>query len=218
MIVYKREQMRASKQGIFPNIDSLYNAIPRDTRDHMERVGRYAFRFYQELWELYPERMIEEFDEEFTRNAKKLFQIHDLGRAYIPAEILNKTSKLTDKEFEIIRNHTIYAASAVESIYIFPYQGKLLEKYLEIALYHHERYEGGGYPEGRVGDAIPFAAQICGIADTYDGIRSWKPYKPIQTSREQAAAIIRSEAGKQFAPWLANCFADLLDKSPEDFD
>ncbi len=76
----------------------------------------------------------------------------------------------------------------------------------EISVYHHERFDGTGYPEGLDGEAIPLGARICAIADAYEGIISWKPYKKKQTTKQEAAEIIESEAGKQFQPQLVEVF------------
>ena len=77
---------------------------------------------------------------------------------------------------------------------------------MNIAVYHHERWDGTGYPEGKKEKEIPLSARICAIADTYDGITSWKPYKKQQTTREEAINIIRKESGKQFDPYLVDVF------------
>ncbi|MBR1693422.1 MAG: HD domain-containing protein [Lachnospiraceae bacterium] len=215
MIVYKKEQMSASRQGIYPNLGSMYNMIVRETREHMERVGRYSAFFYRVLREISPDLVDRELGEEFAAVCEEQFRLHDLGRVYIPVSVLNKVEALTDEEKQMIQNHTVYARDAVKAIYNFPYQGKLLGNFLDIALYHHERYDGKGYPEGRSGEDIPFGARICALADVFDGITSWKPYKTKQTSREKAKEIILSEAGKQFDPQLARTFAETISYLPE---
>ena len=81
-----------------------------------------------------------------------------------------------------------------------------MQKWEEIAVYHHERFDGTGYPRQLRGEDIPLGARICAIADAYDGIVSWKPYKKKQTTIEEAVEIIKSEAGKQFQPELVEVF------------
>lgn len=215
MIVYERDWIAPSKKGCYPTLDSLYNTIGRETRRHMERVGQYAAYFYRVLFQLSPDYVKEELGEGFQDVCEEIFRFHDLGRAYIPVQILNKVEALTEEEKQIIKNHTIYAKDAKEAVYHFPYEGKLLQNYLEIALYHHERYDGKGYPEGRKAKEIPLGARICALADVFDGITSWKPYKTKQTSREQARDIILSEAGKQFDPKLAEIFAESIQYLPK---
>lgn len=215
MIVYAKEQMAPSVTGIYPNLESMYNTIVRETREHMERVGRYSAFFYQVLYKIIPDVLNEELGEEFAGVCEQIFTLHDLGRVYIPLSILNKVEALTESEKQTIQNHTVYAEDAAKAIYHFPYQGRLLEDYLNIAIYHHERYDGKGYPEGRKGDEIPIGARICALADVFDGITSWKPYKPKQTSREKAREIILTEAGKQFDPQLAQVFAETIAYLPQ---
>lgn len=215
MIVYERGQMEPSKKGIFPDLGSMYNMIVRDTREHMERVGRYSAFFYRVLYEISPEMVNQELGTEFCPVCEELFRLHDIGRVYVPLSILNKVEALTEEEKQIIKDHTIYAKDAMDAIYEFPYQGQLKKHFLDIALYHHERYDGNGYPEGKSGENIPLGARICALADVFDGITSWKPYKTKQTSREKAGEIILSEAGKQFDPKLAELFVKAIPYLPE---
>ena len=189
--------------------------IIRDTREHMERVGRYSAFFFQVLQQIEPELVKREFEPEFYPVCEELFRLHDIGRVYVPLTILNKVEALTDEEMQIIKNHTIFAKNAVAAIYDFAYHGWLREQFLSIALYHHEHYDGTGYPEGKRGEDIPLGARICALADVFDGITSWKPYKTKQTSRQKAGEIILSEAGKQFDPKLAEIFVKAIPHLPE---
>lgn len=215
MIVYEKGQMAPSKIGIFPNLNSMYNMIIRDTREHMERVGKYSAFFFQVLQQTEPELVEREFGADFYLVCEEFFRLHDIGRVYVPLTILNKVEALTVEEMQIIKNHTIYAKDAVDAIYDFPYHGQLKEQFLGIALYHHEHYDGTGYPEGRQGTEIPLGARICALADVFDGITSWKPYKTKQTSRKKAGEIILSEAGKQFDPKLAEVFVKAIPYLPD---
>ena len=111
-----------------------------------------------------------------------------------------------DEEFQIIKDHAMNAIPAIESIYKKPFSDESMMEWMNIAVYHHERWDGTGYPEGKKEKEIPLSARICAIADTYDGITSWKPYKKQQTTREEAINIIRKESGKQFDPYLVDVF------------
>lgn len=215
LIVYEKELMKPSKIGRYQELDNLYNTIKRETRIHMERVGQYCQLFYRHLCENYSGMVRQNVDTEFNEVSEELFRYHDLGRAYIPGAILNKATALTDEERRIIQNHTIYAKDAINAIYDLPYTPKQVQYFLEIAVSHHERYDGGGYPDKLMGDEIPFLAKLCSVADTFDGITSWKPYKTVQTSREKAADIIMSESGKQFDPFFARSFVEIIPILPE---
>lgn len=143
----------------------------------MKNVGRYADILFRAVCNYDKNMVYSQMGEEFAQYSKDVFMMHDIGRHYIPVSILNKASKLTEEEIQIIKNHTIDAAKAMESVYEEPYPKAVMEQLLQIALYHHERYDGNGYPKGLKGEEIPLGARICAIADTYDGITSWKSYK-----------------------------------------
>lgn len=215
MIVYNREQIEASVTGKYPNIDCLYNTIKRETRKHMERVGAYAECLYRYLLKYYEPMVRNNVPCEFDEVSEELFRYHDLGMTYVPGVILNKVERLTEEEKQIIKNHTIYANDAIKAIYEKYYSDVQCQCFLDIAVGHHERYDGEGYPYNMSGRHIPFLARICGIADAFDGITSWKPYKTVQTSREKAAEIIMSERGRQFDPFITDIFVKIIPGLPE---
>ena len=206
MFVADRTKVASTKRGYFPTIHSLYSMIPRETREHMERVGGYSEQIFRYLYKEQPQLVEEEFGTEFLGCSQEVFKYHDIGRFFIPIAVLNKVEKLTDEEFQLIRDHAINAIPAVRSIYRKPYSREVMEHLLEIAVYHHERWDGGGYPKKLKQKEIPLGARICAIADTYDGITSWKPYKKRQTTRDEAVLIITKESGKQFDPYLVELF------------
>lgn len=215
MIVYQKELIKPSVIGIYPSLETLYNTIPRETRLHMERVGVYCRYYYSYLLDNYSGTVRSNVIPEFDYVCEELFRYHDLGRAYIPTRILNKVAALTEEERQIIKNHTIYAKDAIKAIYNFPYTGEIEKYFVQIAVSHHERYDGGGYPERLLAGEIPFLARVCAVADTFDGITSWKPYKTKQTDRNKAKEIILSESGKQFDPFIAKTFAEVIPFLPE---
>lgn len=206
MIVMDINEMKPSEIGCIPNLDILWSTFPRNTRLHMERVGKYANAVYQYMAGADIENVNEHLNEEFRAVSRQVFMLHDIGRHYIPFALLNKVEDLTREELQLIKDHTINARRAIKSIYIQPFSDEIMKIWEEIAVYHHERFDGQGYPEGLSGTEIPLAARICAIADTYDGITSWKPYKKKQTTREEALKIIEEEAGRQFQPELVEVF------------
>lgn len=206
MIIADREMVKSAETGSFPTIDALCATLARELRIHMKRVGRYADILFQYMLEKEPEYMRALMGPEFPLYSEEIFTLHDIGRHYIPVEILNKVDGLTEEEKQIIKDHTVNAGRALKSIYIQPFPDQIMERLEEIAVYHHERYDGKGYPKGLKGRDIPLGAGICAIADTYDGIVSWKPYKKKQITREEAIGIIEREAGGQFYPELVEIF------------
>jgi putative two-component system response regulator len=128
--------------------------------------------------------------------------LHDAGKIGIPDHILLKPDKLTPEEFEIVKKHPRIGAEIIGE-----HDAELLIMAREIALYHHEKWNGRGYPDGLRGEQIPIAARIVAVADVFDALTSNRPYKaawPI----DQALDLIRAEAGEQFDPALANLFVD----------
>lgn len=212
MFTTDRTKIKSTCVGCFPTIHSLYSMIPRETRLHMERVGKYAEIIFRFLYHEQPELVEREFGTAFLDSSEEAFRYHDIGRFYIPISVLNKVEKLTDQEFQMIKDHTINAVPAIESIYKKPFQYDVMEHLVNIAVYHHERWDGSGYPEGKKEKDIPLGARICAIADTYDGITSWKPYKKKQTTRDEALLIITKESGKQFDPYLVEIFRACKDR------
>lgn len=132
--------------------------------------------------------------------------LHDLGKIKIPNEILLKPASLTEEEYVIIKCHPAWGAEMIE--HDDPNDPK--RKFVaEIVRYHHERYDGWGYPEGLRGERIPFLAQIVSIADAFEAMTSDRPYRKAMT-RFQAIDILNEERGKQFHPDLVDQFVQLI--------
>ena len=130
----------------------------------MQNVGRYADILFRAVYNQEKEMVVSQMGEEFIKYSRDVFMMHDIGRHYIPVSILNKVEKLTEEEIQIIKNHTVDVAKAIDSVYEQPYPESVMEQLLQISLYHHERYDGGGYPLGLKGEEIALGARICAIA------------------------------------------------------
>lgn len=133
--------------------------------------------------------------------------LHDIGKIAIDEKIINKPGKLTAEEFEIVKTHTTVGAEMVWSL--LEYCGEPLLRYAyDICLYHHERYDGSGYPKGLSGDDIPIAAQVVAICDVYDALTSKRVYKPAMTHDEAIKIISVDERGK-YNPAVLECFCEM---------
>lgn len=132
--------------------------------------------------------------------------LHDIGKMRIPREILNKPGRLTDKEFDVMKLHAPLGYKVIKDELNLPF------KISRVALEHQERFGGGGYPKGLIGDDIGFFSQICAIADVYDALISKRVYKPARTSQE-AIKIMLSEGSKSFNPGLLYKFTHMANYS-----
>ena len=130
--------------------------------------------------------------------------MHDVGKIGIPDAILRKSSRLTPEEWAVMRQHTEIGARIIGN-----HASGMLKMAASIALNHHEKWDGSGYPNGIAGDDIPHAARIVAIADVFDALTSVRPYKTAW-SVEDAVAHIRSESGRHFDPELVEIFAACL--------
>ncbi len=126
--------------------------------------------------------------------------LHDVGKVGIPDSILLKPGRLTPEEFEIMKTHTTIGYNLMKK-----YKNKYLQKGALIALTHHEKYDGTGYPEGLKGENIPICGRIVAVADVFDALVSERPYKPAWPL-DKAFSLISSESGKHFDPQLAEIF------------
>ena len=135
--------------------------------------------------------------------------LHDIGKIGIDEKILNKPGKLTKEEFDIMKTHTLIGAAMLENLKM--YQGEiLLEVAYQICRWHHERYDGKGYPDGLVGEEIPISAQVVSLADAYDALISDRVYKKAYSHEQAVKMILNGECGA-FNPVLLECLTDIQD-------
>jgi HD-GYP domain-containing protein (c-di-GMP phosphodiesterase class II) len=155
---------------------------------HTERVSQYCEAIAVEMG----------LSEKEVSDIKIAGSLHDIGKIMIPPELLNKPGKLTDEEYAIVKRHPETGYQILKSVdeYVS------LAKYL---LYHHERWDGKGYPEGLSGDAIPLQARIIAVADAYEAMTASRPYQKSKTT-DEAKAELRRCAGTQFDPEVVRVF------------
>lgn len=174
---------------------------------HVRRVGHIVKMLAQQVKEDFPEYMLTDDDVELISLASTL---HDIGKIAIPDSILKKPGKLTSEEYEIIKTHT---TSGVKMIDRLPASvpDELKKCAREICLYHHERYDGSGYPMRLVGDGIPLAAQISAIADCFEAMTAERPYKDPFPPDIAAQKILDGDCGA-FNDKLLSCFEKCIKK------
>lgn len=162
------------------------------TNGHSKRVAYYTRRLAKEMG----------FEGEALDRIYYTALLHDCGKIGVPDNILGKPGKLTEEEFEIIKSHTVRGGEILHRF-------KSLEHVEDGARYHHERYDGKGYPEGKAGNDIPLIARIICVADSYDAMNTDRVYRK-KLSREQIINEITKNKGLQFDPQIADIMLDLL--------
>lgn len=179
-----------------------------DTGTHVLRVARLAGQTARQLQRSghFPDLI----NDLFVTRLGTASILHDVGKITTPDRILLKPGPLEADEFEIIRRHPIAGARLLEQAHRLLGHSEYLKMGTEIALHHHERYDGQGYPDGLAGEAIPLAARICAIADVYDALTTRRVYKPAWTP-EQAMELILEQRGRQFDPLVTDAFLAVLE-------
>lgn len=158
------------------------------TKGHCERVAMHALLIADHL----------DLSDEMKKNIKYGGWLHDCGKIGVPEAILNKNGPLDEEELKIIRNHPRWGADVME-------QAKLNQTINNIVYFHHERYDGKGYPEGLSGENIPIEARVVAVADVYDALTSDRAYRE-RYSKADSLKIIRSGTGTWFDPRIVDIF------------
>ena len=184
----------------------LTEARDQETGAHLERMREYSRLLAQQLMKQggYPETI----NRRFIDNLYETSPLHDVGKVGIPDAILLKEGRLTEREYEVMKEHTVIGYKTLHEVAAQSSNGRYLQMAADIACSHHEKWDGAGYPRGLVGEAIPLAARIVALADVYDALRSKRVYKPAFSHEETAQAIIK-EAGKHFDPLVVEAFRQI---------
>jgi len=181
----------------FETIQALATAIEAKdpyTKGHSERVAEFAAIIAEEM----------KLPENEVNNLKFAALLHDIGKIGIPEHILNKPDKLTKEEFDVVKTHPDMGASIVKKIDFLMHASSIIR-------YHHERYNGSGYPEGLTGEQIPLGAAILAVADTFDALTTDRPYRKAWSIQETIEEIERC-AGRDFKPEVVAALKTALEK------
>ena len=142
--------------------------------------------------------------------------LHDIGKISIPDTILNKPGRLTAEEFEVIKTHAMVGADMLSDLPIEQQEAPLVKVASEICRWHHERYDGNGYPDGLKGEEIPISAQVVALADVYDALTSERCYKKAYSHEESLKMILEGQCGA-FNPALLLCLEEIADLLESEF-
>ena len=193
--------------GLIITMADMVESRDSDTGAHVQKTAEYVRIILEGLKRkgYYESKLTPKFMSDAVMSAP----LHDVGKINIPDAVLNKPGKLTDEEFEIMKTHTtagkIIMEKAIETV-----QGEsYLKEARNMAAYHHERWDGKGYPEKLSGEVIPLAARVMAVADVFDALTSARIYKP-PFKLEKALAILQEGAGTQFDPKCVEVFMESL--------
>ena len=175
---------------------NIIEARDKETRHHIDRVREIALIFGEAL----------EWDKQSLVVLEFGAILHDIGKLIVPKNILNKDGEFTPKEWEIMRRHPEEGAKMLDGI-------DHLKPAIPFVLYHHEHWDGSGYPTGLSGEKIPIEGRIMAIVDAYDALRSKRPYQESST-KDKALERIKEGSRTHFDPYLVRKFLEIADKLP----
>ena len=199
--VYEKEENNDIMIRIMSNILGSRNSESREHILHIKTATEMMLRQLVKLTDAYP---LTEADIALITTASSL---HDIGKIRIPEEILNKPGRLTDEEFQIMKTHSELGAAIIKDM-DFPQDHPLVHTAWEISRWHHERWDGKGYPDGLKGEEIPISAQVVSIVDVYDALTSERCYKKAFDHDTAIQMILDGQCG-QFNPILLKCLKEL---------
>lgn len=186
-----RRREEAARLDILQTIARVGELRDNETGQHMKRVGLYARRIAETLG----------FPAKYCYDIENYAPLHDVGKVGIADEILLAPRKLTKEEFDIIKRHTTLGHGILSD-------APSMEMAAEIALGHHEKFDGKGYPYGLAGDAIPWSARIVALADVYDALRAKRPYKEPWNHRDTIREIVGLKE-RHFCPSVVDAFENI---------
>ena len=204
-VTEKSELINKMQNGLICVLADMVESRDKNTGNHVRSTAAYVRLIMNKMKEkgIYGDVLTDEYIDTVINYAP----LHDIGKIMISDLILNKPAKLTDEEFELMKAHTVEGGKIIESAMRLVSDGTYLEEAKNVATYHHERWDGKGYPCGMKGEEIPLAARIMAVADVFDALVSKRSYKE-PFPYEKALEIIRENSGKQFDPVIAEIFLE----------
>ena len=167
-----------------------------NTLSHLDRIREYCLVLATGL----------KFSTQEARIISYASQLHDIGEIDLPEQLLTRNGKLTPYEWEMIKRHPVVGAEILKGS-----PSPILQVGARIALTHHERWDGSGYPQGLIGEDIPIAGRICAVADVFDALTTRRAYKD-ELPVEQALQLIRESSGQFFDPEVVKVFSEHFDE------
>ena len=208
--IYEKEKDNQMMIGILSHIVEFRNG---ESGSHVLHINKITGMLLERLIQKTDKYDISWHDRYLITTASAL---HDIGKIGVDEKILNKPGRLTADEFEIMKMHTMIGASMLHSLTMYQDE-ELVRVATEICRWHHERYDGRGYPDGLKGDEIPISAQVVSVADVYDALASERVYKKVFPHEKAIEMIMNGECGT-FNPLLLECLNDIQGRIKDEMD
>ncbi len=215
-ITESARRISAIQDSVIVGMANLIESRDGSTGKHVKNTQIYVKMIADELHKrgLFPG----ELTEEFIENIRKAAPLHDVGKIKVPDAVLQKPGKLTEEEFETMKAHTVHSRKIIDTIIGDVEDGEYVKVVGDIAMYHHERWDGTGYPTGLTGEDIPLAARIMAVADVFDALYEERVYKPPVRPIERILQIMMEGRGTQFDPVIIDIFMEMVPKIKEMLD
>ena len=202
-------RMKNYNSEIVTSFATLVESRDSSTGSHVKRTKSYVKILLDEIKtnNLYSSIMTKDFEDKMMNAAP----MHDIGKISIPDTILQKPGKLTDEEYSVMKKHSVLGGEIIQEIFKDMDDKEFLNIAYDVTRYHHEKWNGNGYPEGLVGKEIPFSARIMAIADVFDAISAKRCYRDAMPL-DKCFAIIKEGKGVDFDPVLTDLFLNAKEK------
>jgi len=208
LVSLRTDELAHAQEATIASMAIMAEYRDPETGGHIQRTKSYIYALASEINKANPEIINEQMPEILSQAAP----LHDIGKVAIPDAILFKPARLTAEEFSIMEKHTIYGSEAIRRTETIHGRNELLRVAAEIAEFHHEKWDGSGYPHGRKGKAIPISARLMTIADVYDALISKRPYKEALNHEMAVKTILEGDGytyPHHFDPQILACFKSI---------
>jgi HD-GYP domain-containing protein (c-di-GMP phosphodiesterase class II) len=207
--LYQNMRIERIQNSVISSLATVVEERDESTGGHIMRCETYVEKLLERMKE---QGSYSQLTKEYRSNIAMAAAMHDIGKIKIPDHILNKPGRLTDEEYNIMKKHSAYGAEIIRKTMGDIEEQEYITVAYNIARYHHERYDGKGYPDGLRGEKIPLEARVMALADVYDALISERVYKKA-FSVEKAREIILDGSGTQFDPDLVPLFLECVSDS-----
>ena len=208
----KNKQISQMQETLIMVLADMVESRDKCTGDHVKNTAIYVRMILEQMRDdgIYSDQLTDSFIKDAVSGAP----LHDVGKIQVPDAILNKPGKLTEEEFAIMKTHTTAGGEIIDKAISMMDEGMgaYLAEARNVTLYHHERWDGRGYPAGLKGEEIPLSARVMAVADVFDALVSRRSYKE-GFPFEKAIAIIQEESGSHFDPEIVNAFLKRQDEA-----